>query len=167
MKPIGHAIISLGVGSIFYYFSRSITGLSWILAAGVLIDADHYLDYIRERGISFNLKKVYTGMKYAYMDFKKLTLLLHSYELAALLWLCVYMFNLGHVWKFSAIAFTLHILTDQLVNPATPLSYFLWFRGMNNFETAKLFEQSGSFFVCPTAHPEERSDEGSQRSFTR
>ena len=141
MKPLGHAIISLGVGSIFYYFSRSIAGFLWIMAVGVLIDGDHYLDYIRERGISYNLKKVYMEMRCGYRDFKKLTLFLHSYELTALLWLCIYALNLGPTWKFVAIAFTLHILIDQLVNSITPLSYFLWFRRINNFETVKLFKQ--------------------------
>jgi len=33
----------------------------------------------------------------------------------------------------------------------------------SSFMRFELFEQSGSFLNAPTAHPEERSDEGSQK----
>ena len=143
MKVLGHTVISLATGSILYNHGHSFDGFLWFLIAGIFIDIDHYIDYVRERGISFDFRKVYKACKYGYMDFKKITFILHSYELLILLWLVVFLFNLNIVWRYAAIGFTLHLFFDQICNPIFPFTYFLWFRITNNFETEKLFTNKG------------------------
>jgi len=139
MIVLGHAFISVTVGGILYSYSHSIAGFLWFSIAGIFIDIDHYIDYIREHGITFNLKEVYNYCKDNYTGFKKLTLIFHSYELSILLWSAILLFNLDIVWRYIAVSFTLHILLDQMINPVLPLTYFLLFRIANNFETKKLF----------------------------
>ena len=143
MKVLGHTVISLTAGSILYNYSHSFSGFLWFLIAGILVDGDHYIDYVRERGLSFNFKKVYNTCKYDYMDFKKMTLVLHSYELLALLWLVVFLFHLNIAWRYAAISFSLHLFIDQFSNPGLPLAYFLLFRIVNKFETKKIFRDRG------------------------
>ncbi len=142
MGPHGHAAITLTLGTILYYYNHYSLGafLSFVIS-GILIDIDHYIDYIRERGLTFNLKKVYATCKYGNIHFKKITVFLHSYELVILLWLVTFMLN-GHIiWKYTALGFTLHLFIDQIVNPVLPFGYFLSFRIANNFETNKIFKR--------------------------
>lgn len=141
MKVVGHTVISLTAGSALYYFTRSLPGVAWFLIAGILIDLDHYLDYAREKGISFDLKKVYGSCKNGHINFKNLTLFFHSCELAAVLWLVIFLFGLNIVWKCAAMGFTLHLIIDMATNPLAPAGYFLWFRIANNFETKKMYRE--------------------------
>ncbi|MFH1854215.1 MAG: hypothetical protein ABH815_02775 [Candidatus Omnitrophota bacterium] len=143
MKVVDHTAISIVTGGLLYYWTRSLHGLFWFLAAGIFIDLDHYLDYAREYGFSFNFRKVYHTCKYGHTYFKNLTLILHSYELVAILWLAIFLFDLNISWKAAAIGLTLHIIMDQAANPLKPLAYFLWFRIANNFETEKMYKKKG------------------------
>ena len=138
MSVPGHILISVTAGGLLYYVTRSIPALSWFLITGVLIDIDHYIDYARENGLSFDLKKVYVSCKYGHVNFKNLTIILHSYELAAVLWLVIFLFGLGVTWKSAAAGLTLHLVLDAAVNPLVPAAYFLWFRIANDFETKKI-----------------------------
>lgn len=139
MRPLGHALISLMAGGALYNYSRSLAGLLWFLIPSIFIDIDHYIDYIRERGVVFDLRKVYRGFKYGHMEFKKIMIILHSYELLIVLWLVVFLFDLNIMWKYAAAGLTLHLFIDQLSNPSLSFAYFLWFRAMNKFETKKIF----------------------------
>jgi hypothetical protein len=140
MKVLGHVAISITTGTILYNYSCSFAAFLGFLITSIFIDIDHYIDYIRERGLSFNLKKIY-DMCLSPVYFKKLTLILHSYELMILAWLVIIIFNLNTVWKYVAAGLTLHIFIDQITNPILPFAYFLWFRILNNFETNKLLEK--------------------------
>lgn len=110
--------------------------------AGILMDADHYLDYVREHGVSFNLKKVYNTCKNP-ASFKRLFLILHSYEFVIILWSLIFAFKLNVIWNYIAIGFTLHLLIDQVTNPVRSLSYFFLFRALNGFQTEKVFITKG------------------------
>lgn len=143
MRAFGHTAISLAAGSIVYNYSHSFLGFLWFSIVGIFIDLDHYVDYIREHGISFDCKEVYNTCKYGHKTFRKLTLVLHSYELLLSLWLAIILFNLSILWKYVAISFTLHLFIDQITNPISPFGYFFWFRIANNFETKKIFMEKG------------------------
>lgn len=142
MKPLGHAVITLTAGGVLYKYNHSFAGFLSFLITGILVDMDHYFDYIRENGISFNLSKVYKSCSY-YGYFKKLILFLHSYELLIALMLALLSFNLNIIWTYIALGLGLHILTDQITNPVLPFSYFLSFRIMKGFRTEKIFLTKG------------------------
>lgn len=148
MRVLGHTAISVIIGGISYNHTRSLSGFLWVLTAGILIDMDHYIDYIRNRGFSFNIKKVHNTCRYGYLNFKKITLILHSYELLILLWVSIFIFGLNSIWKYAAIGFTAHLFLDQIFNPVRPFGYFLAFRIANNFETKKLFLEKEGDNLC-------------------
>lgn len=139
MKIMGHAVTSLIAGGILYKFTYSFAAFLWVLILGIFVDLDHYIDYVRENGVSFNPKKIYSTCKYGHIYFKKLTLVLHSYELIIILWIAIFVLDLNIVWKCAAISFSLHLFIDQIANPVMPLTYFFLFRIANHFETKKIF----------------------------
>jgi len=141
MKIPGHVIISLAGSGILYRYTDSFSASLWFLISGVFMDADHYIDYLRERGMSLNLKKVYLACENAHKDFKKLFLIFHSYELLMIMWLAVFFFKLDLVWASVTLSLTLHLISDQITNPVSPLGYFLLFRAANNFAAKKIFTQ--------------------------
>ncbi len=138
MKPIGHAAITLTLGGILYKYSHSFTGFLSFFITGILVDMDHYFDYIRENGLSFNPGKVYKNCAY-HGHFKKLFLFLHSYELLIVMMLALLSFNLNIIWTYVTLGLASHLLTDQITNPVLPFSYFFSFRMINGFRTEKVF----------------------------
>ncbi|MBU1061794.1 MAG: hypothetical protein KJ952_03630 [Candidatus Omnitrophica bacterium] len=139
MKVSGHAVISLTVGGILYYYSHSLAGFLGLLLTGIFVDLDHYIDYVREQGISFDYMKIYSTCKDGDKHFKKLTLILHSYELVIFLWLAIVFFNLNIMWQYITVGLTLHLVVDQITNRVVPLAYFFSYRVAKNFETKKIF----------------------------
>ncbi len=138
MRVLGHTAASLTMGTILYNYAHSLSGFLCFLMAGILMDADHYLDYAREHGISLNLKKVYNTCKTP-TSFKRLTLILHSYEFVIILWALIFAFDLNIIWNYIAVGLTLHLLIDQVTNPVRSFSYFFLFRALNNFQVEKVF----------------------------
>jgi len=131
MLPLGHAVAS-GFISIFVWVHFKSIGLAAIsFASGILIDLDHFIDYYSNHAFTVNVKRMYDNC--VNIRFKKLYLLLHSYEIIALLWIAIYVFSLPNVWKAIAIGFTQHLLFDQITNPINKLGYFLTFRVLKGF----------------------------------
>jgi len=123
-------VISSGV---LYFFNSWIAAIASFLA-GVFIDLDHLLDYYLRFGVNFNVKKFYLSASSG--QFKKLFILLHSYEIIAILWIMIYIMDLGIIWIAIAIGFTQHLLFDVLVNShrkIDKLGYFLLYRIKNKF----------------------------------
>jgi hypothetical protein len=132
MLPIGHVIAS-GFVSVFvgvHFKSFGCAAVSF--ASGVLIDLDHLIDYYANHGFTWKAKAVYDSCRK--VTFKKLYLLLHSYELIALLWVLVSVYQLSNVWKAIAIGFTQHMIFDQITNPINTLGYFLTYRVIKGFK---------------------------------
>lgn len=67
------------------------------------------------------------------MNLNKIYLVLHSYEFIMLFWIAIYFFSLSNTWKAVAIGFTQHLIFDQIINPVTPLAYFLTYRIIRGF----------------------------------
>lgn len=123
-------VISSGV---LYFFNSWIAAIASFLA-GVFIDLDHLLDYYLSFGVNFNVKKFYLSSSKG--QFKKLFILLHSYEVIAILWIVIYTMDLGIIWKAIAIGFTQHLLFDLLVNSQRridKIGYSLLYRIKNKF----------------------------------
>lgn len=80
------------------------------------------------------------------MNLKKWFLLLHSYELIALLWGAIWLFSLSDIWKAVAIGFTQHMVLDQILNPINTYGYFLTFRIMKGFNKKSIIKEP--LFKC-------------------
>ncbi|MFH1782820.1 MAG: PilZ domain-containing protein [Candidatus Omnitrophota bacterium] len=148
MKVLGHTAISLVVGGILYNISHSVLGVFAFLTTSILIDIDHYIDYIRENGLTLNLIKVNNTYRQGLpCNFKKITLIFHSYELLAALCIIISIFDLNIVYRYAATGMMLHLFIDQMTNPVKPLTYFFMFRLFNKFTKNRIFLPQKEFFM--------------------
>ena len=140
MKPTHHVIISGGVSIAFAFWVKSWTAVCACFLSGIFIDLDHHLDYFLERKeLPLSYKKLVDFLENDHRS--RLYLVLHSYELIALLWASIFYFQLNAVWLGAAIGFTTHIFCDEIVNPLRPLSYFLTYRVKHNFCREMFFKK--------------------------
>ncbi|MFH1996052.1 MAG: hypothetical protein ABIJ27_03530 [Candidatus Omnitrophota bacterium] len=107
---------------------------SW--CAGVFIDLDHLYDYFASRRFTFDIFRIYRVAAAAY--FRKLYLILHSYEIVIILWAAIALLPLGCVWVGIAIGITHHIVLDNISNPVVPYAYFFLYRARKGFKRNKL-----------------------------
>ena len=138
MKPTKHIALSGAVGAGIYWWTQSWPAALACLAAGVLIDLDHFLDFYLARG---RLPVSYDDLvRYGDLDKKgKLYLVLHGYEQMVVLWLCIYYFHLDAVWVGAALSMSVHLLCDQIANPFRVMGYFFTYRWYNRFERRRIF----------------------------
>jgi hypothetical protein len=126
-----HTLVSLGFGLAFYFVFRSFAGALICFFAGILVDVDHYVDYVRDRGLNLNLKRFF---EYGYgLEYDRLFILFHAYEYFVPL---AFMLVLSGYNLFVAAVFTgfaQHLLFDQFTNPVKPLAYFITYRLKNRF----------------------------------
>lgn len=136
MTPLPHIVASgiISILSITYFKSIGYAAISFL--AGVLIDCDHIVDYYLNYAFTFDLRKIYKSCQA--MEMKKIYLAFHSYELAAFLWLAIYIFSLSKFWQAIALGLTQHILLDQVSNPVRAFGYFFAHRAANAFKAAKV-----------------------------
>lgn len=124
------------ISSAAYFYVRSLEFALVSCAVGIFIDLDHFVDYFLNHKFSLKLKEIYRACDS--LDLKKLYVVLHSYELAALLWLAIYLLSLPLMWSAVALGMTQHLIFDQITNPITARGYFLLYRIFKRFNTADL-----------------------------
>src|SRR5437588_3473376 len=97
------------------------------LAFGVLIDADHYLDYVHETG-GFRVRfREAVSLPYSGMP-ERVFLLAHAFEYLPLVYFA-WQATKGRTWALAATsAMTSHLLGDHAVNHLKPLGYFITYR---------------------------------------
>lgn len=132
MSPVNHVIISGGVTAVLSLWVRSWGALWACFLSGILIDVDHYLDYFIHRKAIPGYRKLVDFLRHDHRS--RIFLFLHSYEILALIWLSVFLFDLSPVWLGIAIGSTVHVFCDEIVNPIKPMAYFLSYRFKNKFD---------------------------------
>ena len=122
-----------------YAYSRSVPEAASCFLSGVLIDLDHVVDFHLFSGERFSLVNFFS---WCYESrWRKVTLILHSYELFGILCAVAYYLDSavlqGIIWGAG-----LHLLLDQLANPRTyrlsPWFYLLGYRMAMGFRRDKL-----------------------------
>lgn len=136
MKPQGHIVASGIIGLIVWAYFRSFAAGAVSFISGIFLDADHFVDYYLNCGFTLKIKKIYET--FADMDFKRLYLLLHSYELLLIVWALIYISSPSVLWIAMAIGMTQHIMLDQLSNPIRVAGYFLVYRIAKGFKKEKI-----------------------------
>ncbi|MCX6350198.1 MAG: hypothetical protein NTV79_11995 [Candidatus Aureabacteria bacterium] len=121
-----------------YLLFRSLSVAAAFFLSGIFIDLDHILEYAHAFGVKgFSARKFFRAAHNH--EYRQYFLLVHSWEIAFLLWAAAVLL-LPYPWAVGfALGFTLHILADQLYNPCAPLTYFLWFRIRHRFDGDILF----------------------------
>lgn len=137
-----HVFFSLVLALISYFITNSITVPVAVFIFGVFIDVDHLFDYFRYLFLS--RKKNTSYLNHFYLNFsisdfltgihfkktRKIYVLLHSFELVALMVVLGYYNNLLF---WSGLSMFLHILIDQSSYKVSNYAYFLTYRIYNNF----------------------------------
>jgi len=122
MMPGRHAVMSLGVGLLGWWWSRSPAALPASLAVGTLVDLDHIADYAW----------------YVLRNEHRLILPLHGYELAFPLWWAANRF-LGRRAAIAIVtSYALHLLSDELENCTKPGACSLTWRMVKGFRLEAL-----------------------------
>ena len=138
MTPANHVIASAATGAVFAALTQSLEGTLACFLSGILIDIDHHFDlWIYKKKLLFHIKHIYD-----FCDKEKegkIYLIFHSYELLAVLWMCIIFFHLNWIWRGIAVGFSVHLLLDQVGNAVKPGTYFLWYRIKNHFRKESVF----------------------------
>ncbi len=109
----------------------SVAGALVCFFSGILIDVDHYVDYVRDRGFNFNLKRFF---QYSHnIEYERLFIVFHGYEYLAPLAILLALSDYNLMVAAVIIGFTQHLLFDQFTNPVKPLAYFISYRLKNRF----------------------------------
>ena len=124
MGPVGHTVVSVGVGAGIWTTTGSVAALPAAVAAGVLPDVDHLLDY-------YNW--------YVKGDTRHLVVAFHAWEYAVVALALVLV-----VWQSSyllaaAIAYLGHVVGDQVTHRPIPgLTYSIVYRAYTRFDRGPL-----------------------------
>jgi len=138
VKPLPHVAASGIISAISWFYFKSFGYCLITFLSGILIDADHLLDYALSYKFTFNARKIYEACKK--MELKKFYIVLHSFEIVIILWAAIYIFSLSKFWQAIALGLTQHIVLDQLTNPIRPLGYFFIYRFLSRFEKEKVLK---------------------------
>jgi len=133
-----HSAISLIGSGMIYLVFHSLSAAVAFFFSGILIDLDHFFEYWHKFGLrDFSLRKFFRAAHNH--EYSSYFVLLHSYELAAILLLVGFIFiRKPWFWGF-VLGFTVHIISDQIYNPCHPLTYSLLFRIKHKFNGERLF----------------------------
>ena len=150
MKSSIHAITSFSIGTLVWFFTRSIYAGILCFISGFLIDADHIIEYVMHYGWKdFSFKRFFTICEQTCKQvgderFQKMHLVFHTGELAILLWIVsIYTKN---IYLLSiTIGYTVHLVLDYMGNSlARPHFYFIIWRATKDFNTDMLLRKPGN-----------------------
>ncbi|MFO8053075.1 MAG: hypothetical protein R6U54_03850 [Candidatus Omnitrophota bacterium] len=130
-----HLIISLEIFLIAYFKTGEFFYILPAILGGILIDADHIIDYlIQVRKISF--KKI---LIFPYKKRKNVYLFLHSWELVFLFLFLSFFYN-SLFWQLFSSSWALHLLIDNIDGAKAKgfLHYFVIYRLKKGFKTEEL-----------------------------
>ena len=142
MSPTGHLITTVVACGTTYLISGSLPLTAGVALGGFLIDVDHYFDYVVfERQYSLNPIRF---LRY-YLDARcqRVVLLLHSYELMAVLALIAVLTGNRLLIGYLLGAF-MHLVLDIIFNGQHVLRepihfYSFFYRQRNNFLASRMF----------------------------
>jgi hypothetical protein len=110
---------------------KNLLGVVICFLAGILIDLDHFFDYIRDKGWNLNLKHFFN---YSYRArYERAYLFLHAYELLLLIGFIIVISNYNILIIAAGTGFAQHLILDHIFNPVKPMAYFLIYRFKNRF----------------------------------
>jgi hypothetical protein len=121
MRLSSHFALSVVVAGTCYAVTKSPEIAAASFFSGWIIDADHVVDLVRER-------------KSVYATIKKMTILLHSWELFFALFI-VSLITRSPLIAWVEIAYALHLVSDYLVYRPAPLWYSLIWRARHGFDS--------------------------------
>jgi hypothetical protein len=137
MKLHHHTAFSTVISGILYIVFKS-----WGLAAacfisGIFIDLDHIIDYTREHGLPFNIKKFFRVNNKA--QYNKILLLWHGWEWLILWGMAAWLTDWNPWITGAFIGFSNHLVLDTFYNSLNLKSYSLLWRWRQDFDFDRIF----------------------------
>ena len=114
MSPGGHLVTTALTCARVYALTGSAALVAGVIAGGFLIDVDHVLDYVVVEG-QRDLRPSAFLRYYSEQRMRRVTLVLHSYELFALLVALAWLTNWVPLWGY-VLGVTLHLPLDIFFN---------------------------------------------------
>jgi len=136
MRLKGHLLASGAVSAGIYAATGSAKMAACSFAAGVLLDADHLIDYWRDHSFNLDLSRFFSVCHEC--DLSKTMLPLHSVELLLLLAAAACFTRSGAITAL-ALGSGQHLFFDQLVNKVYPYSYSFFYRMGKGFRSDAVF----------------------------
>ncbi len=137
-----HLLVGLLLGLILFKATGKKQTIFWTMAATLLIDSDHLIDYLFAYGFNLDINNV-TGGAYFKLN-RQLFLPLHSWELAIVLILIGLFTKSKSKFKYPLLSIGLgffgHLWVDQLTNMQTNQGiYFLILRMLHGFSSPRFW----------------------------
>lgn len=137
MKGEHHLAVSVVAAAAIYATTRSVPMIATFLAAGVLLDLDHWLDYWAEYGRRFDVRHFVKAV--STKAFRRAFLFLHAWE-GVLLSAFLTWWTGWTPWLAGlTLGWGIHLLLDQNCNSPSPWAYFLLWRWRGRFEYKRVF----------------------------
>src|SRR5262245_10189736 len=114
MSPGGHLVTTAVTCGAVYALTGSAAFTAGVAAGGFLIDVDHVLDYVVIEG-QRDLTPAAFLRYYSEQRMRRVALVLHSYELVALLAMLAYLANSTPLWGY-VLGALLHLPLDIVFN---------------------------------------------------
>jgi len=136
-----HVVLSLLAGLIVFKITkRPFISFFFALLSGVMVDADHFIDYFAAFGWNFNLNYFVNG--YQFLKTDKIHILFHAWEYVIIAIVLAF-FLKNKLVKATLISLALglffHLSTDCILNEGMkPQAYSIVYRIENNFDVEKL-----------------------------
>jgi membrane-bound metal-dependent hydrolase YbcI (DUF457 family) len=141
MGPIPHLTLSAAAAVGFYAVTKDVPSAMLCFWAGILPDADHFLEYAVYKRLKWDSKEFWSGRYFIVKG--EIYILFHSIELAIILTvLCITMIvtdaALRNIISSITIGYWLHIILDIIGNDCTKHGYFIIYRFINKWKIEKI-----------------------------
>lgn len=148
MKASHHVALSAVFSGLLLAAFRSWPLALASLGAGILMDADHMLDYLLEYGLPFDVRRFFRASYQR--EYRRVFILLHAWEWLPALVLLAWLAHNPWITGF-ALGWTQHMIADQACNRPRAWAYFLVGRWRRRFDHQVLFPPRRP--VPPPAEP--------------
>ncbi|MBU1694761.1 MAG: hypothetical protein KKC51_12465 [Verrucomicrobia bacterium] len=137
MKGEHHLAISVVAAAAIYATTRSVPMIATFLAAGVLLDLDHWMDYWAEYGPRFDIRHFLNAI--ATKAFRRAFVLLHAWEGVILSAFLTWWTGWTPWLAGLTLGWGIHLLLDQGFNSPSPWAYSLLWRLWGRFDYKRAF----------------------------
>ncbi|MDE6846211.1 MAG: hypothetical protein K2J99_10665 [Lachnospiraceae bacterium] len=139
MRPLRHLAYSTAAASALLVTTKSPKIAMGCVAAGVLVDLDHLIEYKKFCGDDWKWEEFSTGR---YFDAKgTVKVIFHSWEAAAVMWGIVLAqdgIRKKNLLYGIAAGYTLHLILDQIGNNMCKMGYFELYRWLVDWKQSRL-----------------------------
>lgn len=134
-----HIVTSAALSGLLYALLRSWPMSVACMAAGVLVDLDHVMDYVVQYGFKPDLKFFLSSFPEG--KYRRIFILLHGWEWVLAVTAAAWHAGWPPVASGVLAGYSLHMIFDQFVNHPDSWGYFLVWRLRHKFVATSIFRK--------------------------